>query len=102
MPFKGALWAVSLFKFSLAAYLAVPFHNPSRNIMSAASISRAVTKKVLAIETPEGQGAMGTLSRTDIGCDLLTFIQFAEVSDPPDVRGVVMLWLRTSTESILL
>jgi len=58
MTFKGALWAISLLVFSLAAYIAIPNPSLQKTPMSASSITRAVTQKVLAIETPEGQGAL--------------------------------------------
>ncbi|KAJ7652607.1 RmlC-like cupin domain-containing protein [Mycena rosella] len=59
MNLKGVLWAVSLLVFSLAAYFAIPSLPLAKTSMpSASSITRAVTKKVLAIETPEGQGAL--------------------------------------------
>lgn len=59
MNFKSALWALSLLVFTLAAYIAIPSSPLRKTTMSASSITRGVTKKVLAVETPEGQGALG-------------------------------------------
>ncbi|KAF7357393.1 Pirin domain-containing protein [Mycena sanguinolenta] len=74
MQFKGVRWAAtSLFVFSLAAYFALPTYTPSTiQTMSTASVTRAVTKKVLAIETPEGDGAMVRRSIGSAGLRNLT------------------------------
>ncbi|KAJ7862325.1 RmlC-like cupin domain-containing protein, partial [Mycena leptocephala] len=72
MKLKGALWAASLFIFSLAAYLAIPTQTLRNHAMSASSITRAVTKKVLAVETPEGQGALVRRSIGSTGLRNLT------------------------------
>ncbi|KAJ7258750.1 RmlC-like cupin domain-containing protein [Mycena haematopus] len=74
MQFKSSLWAaISLFVFSLAAYFAIPAPISSTiKTMSTASITRAVTKKVLAIETPEGDGAMVRRSIGSAGLRNLT------------------------------
>ncbi|KAJ7068995.1 RmlC-like cupin domain-containing protein [Mycena belliarum] len=59
MNYKGASWALSLLVFSLAAFIAIPRLSPVQEpAMAASSITRTVTKKVLAVETPEGQGAL--------------------------------------------
>ncbi|KAJ6554923.1 RmlC-like cupin domain-containing protein [Mycena vulgaris] len=58
MTFRSALWLISLFIFSLAAYIAIPTSSIQKTTMSTSSITRGVTKKALAIETPEGQGAL--------------------------------------------
>ncbi|KAJ6584392.1 RmlC-like cupin domain-containing protein [Mycena capillaripes] len=72
MSLKSALWAISLFIFSLAAYLAIPSQTLRKPIMSTSSITRSVTKKVLAIETPEGQGALVRRSIGSAGLRNLT------------------------------
>lgn len=72
MHYKGALWAVSLLIFSIAAYIATPTSSSSKISMSGSSITRSVTKKVLAIKTPEGVGAMVRRSIGSAGLRNLT------------------------------
>lgn len=100
MKLKGALWAASLFIFSLAAYLAIPTQTLRNHTMSASSITRAVTKKVLAVETPEGQGALGTSANIRYSCRILNMFQFAEVLAPRAVRAHSMLSLRPAITGI--
>ncbi|KAJ7505827.1 RmlC-like cupin domain-containing protein [Mycena galericulata] len=69
MSFKAALWLVLL---SIAAYLATPSPHLKESAMSGASITRSVTKKVLAIETPEGAGALVRRSIGSAGLRNLT------------------------------